>query len=273
MTITTLAQVIAGRQPPQQFIRFPAGFSSGNDKWHNTWGNSVSVYDGTLNGVALTAPVLGQVPFLDPPSGNAYLERLFMSGSKSSTANSGNGTDIILADRMWHNGGYTITSTSPQSITSPTWPARDVNGSTNGEGVLLFLEIATSVGAGAPNITVSYTNSDGTAGRTSVNIQPTQASAPLGFSYVMSLDVGDRGVRSVQSLTLDASWTSGTIALVACRPIARITSPINYLPTAIDAVSGGLARMFAGSVPYFLQRNIQLATLGGFAGHLNYTFG
>ena len=36
-----------------------------------------------------------------------------------------------LADVLWYNTGITVTTTTAQAITTPTFPARDLNGSSN----------------------------------------------------------------------------------------------------------------------------------------------
>jgi len=158
----------------------------------------------------------------------------------------------MLCDRLWHNGGYTITSTSAQNSTTPTWPARDVAGSTNGDGVLLALEVSAATGAGTPTITVGYTNSADTASRTGTNILATSASAIAGSTYLIGLQAGDTGVRSVQSLTLSATWTSGTINLVAYRVLSMLEVFGGNAGYALDALTGGFPRLYNGVVPYLM---------------------
>ena len=68
----------------------------------------------------------------------------------------------------------------------------------------------------------------------------------------IGLQAGDIGVRSVQSLTLSASWVSGTMNLVAYRPIAALELVGAFVPNAIDALTSGFPRLFNGSVPFFI---------------------
>src|SRR4051812_16106248 len=78
------------------------------------------------------AGVPGQIPFFDPDGGkNAYLAKWTM-GSGPAT-----GGYAILVDRLWQNSGLSATLTTAQTVNSVAWPARDNNGSTNGEGVFL----------------------------------------------------------------------------------------------------------------------------------------
>ncbi len=251
MTITTLDGAIAGMRPPVMFAKaatptLVAGRAAslwglGGNPGAGTWNN-------TLNGVTLSgtpSPVNGQIYRKDPVSGNAHIARLQASSSGQSGV-------LMLLDRLWHNGGYTITSTAAQNSTTPTWPARDANGATDGDGVLLALEISAAAGAAAPTITVSYTNQAGTAGRTATNILATANSPAAGSTYFLGLQAGDNGVRSVQSLTLSASWASGTMNLVAYRPLAALELPAAGVPAAIDAITGGMPRIYDGTVPYLV---------------------
>ena len=157
MAISTLDGALAGMQPARYFAKNVTGTMVAGRPW-SLWslaGNpGAGAFDNTLNGVALSASVNGQIPFTNPVSGNSYLAR-FQAGATIA------GT-LLLCDRLWHNGGYTITTTTAQSSTTPTWPARDLNGSTNGDGVLIGIEVSAACGAAAPAPTLTYTNSAGT---------------------------------------------------------------------------------------------------------------
>jgi hypothetical protein len=263
MAITTVSGAASNSKRTTYFSKAVTAGSGGQSftLWSRAGYPAAGSYDTTLNGVALTAPVTGQIPFPNPVSGNSYLAR-FQAQSQAVS------DTVILADRLWHNGGFTITSTSAQSITSPTWPARDIAGSTNGDGVLLAVEVSATVGAATPTITVSYTNQSGTAGRTATNIFTTGSGASAGVMYPLSLQTGDTGVRSVQSLTLSASYVSGTINLVAYREIARLQLTPDGKSVAIDALTGGFPRMYDGSVPYMFLSTLAGAAARAMSGHV-----
>jgi hypothetical protein len=248
MAITTIDGAISGLQFPRWFNKTtPSGGIA--SKPISFWGLGgfppAGSFDTTLNGVTLTSPVTGQLPFTDPASGNAYLARLQAVSNFPGT--------LILADRLWHNGGYTITSTSAQNSTTPTWPARDVAGSTNGDGVLLACEISADTGAGTPTITVGYTNQSGTASRSATNIVATEsAGTTTNFFYPIGLQAGDTGVQSLQSVTLSASWVSGTMNMVAYRELARMEITQIGKQFSADALTLGMPKMYAGSVPFLI---------------------
>lgn len=245
MAITTLDGAIAGMKAPRHIAKALTGtLVAGRPVtlWGLAGRPGAGAYNGTLNGVTLSSPQNGQLPFTNPVSGNTYLAKLAAAATQPGL--------LVLADRLWHNGGFTITSTAAQNITSPTWPARDAAGSTDGDGVLLAVEVSALVGAAAPTITISYTNQAGTAGRSATNIIATNNSAIAGTMYEIGLQAGDTGVRSVQSLTLSASQISGTINLVAYRILATVELPIAGIPQAVDVLTAGMPRLFDSSVPY-----------------------
>lgn len=126
-----------------------------------------------------------------------------------------------LFDVLWVNTGLVVTTTTAQAIAAPVaLPARDINGSSNGEGVWAgILVTTTTTNAGAiTNTTMSYTNSDGVSGKTAT-IASFPATAVIGTVVWFRLDAGDKGVRSIQSVTLGTSYAGGAISIILAKPI------------------------------------------------------
>lgn len=177
---------------------------------------------------------------------------------------------IMLADVVWVNTGLVVTTTTAQAITSPTFPARDLNGSTDGEGYVIGLltTTANTNAAAITNSTVSYTNSAGTAGRTATllavagdQIPPTPV---IGNVVWFQLAAGDKGVRSIQSVTLGTSLTAGAVSLIVARPLTvlsctqvNVATPRNYSDPGI--------RLYTGSViiPFIKNTSSSAVTLTG----------
>ena len=249
MAITTLDGAIAGMQPPRPFAKAitPTLVAGKPQTLWGLGGNpGAGSWDNTLNGVVLSstsAMVNGQLYHKNPGSGNAHLAGLTAMATQAGM--------LLLCDRLWHNGGFTITSTGSQSITSPTFPARDIAGSTNGDGVYLGLEVSAACGAAAPTITIGYTNQAGTGSRTATNSFNTANSPAAGSFFPIGQQAGDTGVRSVQSLTLSVSWVSGTINLVAYRVLAAIPL-LALIPNDLDPLTSRLPRLYDGVVPFLI---------------------
>ncbi|MET0701714.1 MAG: hypothetical protein ABWY93_18845 [Mycobacterium sp.] len=156
-------------------------------------------------GVAATcsSSTPGAVPLPATTAGNSWY-----LGAVSMTFSSG---QAWLYDRLAQvRLDTTVTTAQPMSLTRP---AR----STSAHGVHAWLEIAVNSTAMAiPNSPVSYTNSDGVPGRTGsfgatggtiYNASPTYP----GLMLPMFLQTGDRGVSSIESVTLGSTLPMSVI--------------------------------------------------------------
>lgn len=170
-------------------------------------------------GATMTSADTGCLPFANASSGGIYLTGL--SGVLSVAGG------FWLVDMLWYNTGLSVTTTTAQSVNSVTFPARDLNGSTNGAGVefgILVTTATTNVSA-VTNTTASYTDQDGNSGATAT-IASFPATAVLGTVVPFQLAAGDSGVRSIQSVTLGTSYGGGAISIVAFRRIAYVPCPL-----------------------------------------------
>jgi hypothetical protein len=247
MAITTLDGIIAGAQQPRIFSKATSGtLVAGRPVtyWGIAGNPGAGSWDSTLNGVVTYANTAGTVNFVNPTSGSTYLNRLQASATQAGT--------LMLVDRLWHNGGFTITATTPQNITQPTLPPRDLTGTTAGNGVFAAAMLSVASGAGTPTITITYTNSSGASGRSSTNVLATAATSVAGSWYMMGLQAGDNGIRNVASLTLSATWTSGTLNLGLFRLIAALEMPQAFVPNAIDALTSGMPVLYNDSALEFV---------------------
>lgn len=247
MAITTLDGALAGMQYPREIMKAVTGTMVAG-RPHSTFylagipGAAVAPTPG-MAGAALTT-YSGQIPFSNPVSGNSYLARLQGQATIAGT--------LMLVDRLWHQSGISVTTTTAQTINSVAFPARDVDASTNGNGIYIGLEISTATGAGAATPSISYTNQAGTAGKTGSMIVAYAASSVAGTFYPFSLAAGDTGVRSVQTVTLGVSMTSGTIHLVAYRVLAKLELTAAHTPNAIDFITSGFTRLYDNTVPFLI---------------------
>lgn len=126
----------------------------------------------------------------------------------------------MFCDRLWHQSGLTVTTTTEQAINSVTFPARCLDGTSNGLGVMVGIEVTTATtNAGAiTTITLNYTNQDGTSGRTGT-IPSFPATCTVNSFIPFTLQAGDTGVRSIEGVTLGTSLVTGAINVVAYIPL------------------------------------------------------
>jgi hypothetical protein len=225
MAITTLAGIVAGLQPSVRWSKasgsMPLSMAHYGLYSQNGYPLTFGASAAGVGGETLVAPETGQLLFHNPPSGNAYLAKFRSTGGLLSGM--GLPAPMILADLLWWNNGLDITSTSAQTVDSVAWPARDDDASTDGRGVYIMLESTSVMGAVAPTFTLGYTNSTGTSGRTAATNRPGFSSQGGRVIIMFGLQAGDVGVRSIQTYQQDFSWLTGSIRLIAFRPIAIVS--------------------------------------------------
>lgn len=220
--------------------------------WYGTWkdagfpgawnpgtpGINGRVTDGT------NSADFGCIPIKNPAIGANYLTEITM-GSSVAHAH-------MFFDVLWVNSGIVITTTTAQAIVTPTLPARDVNGTTNGEGCMIGIMCTSAVGlaAVASNAVVSYTNSDGVAGRTATLSAIVGSQAPqtpvVGTIIWFNLQAGDKGVRSIQSITLGTTWVSGSISLFIARDLGMLGTVQPTIPATKKSSEPGV-RLYNGT--------------------------
>ena len=166
----------------------------------------------------------GCIPIKNPAVGANYLTEIQMAAGVNHSH--------LFFDVLWVNSGIVVTTTTAQAITTPTLPARDSNGTTNGEGCMIAMltTTANTNAAAIANTTISYTNSAGVAGRTATLSALAGSQVPIspviGTIVWFNLAAGDKGVQSIQSITLGTSLVAGAVSLMIARDIATIGTTI-----------------------------------------------
>lgn len=198
-----------------------------------------------IAGAALTS-YAGQIPHQDAPA----LQQTYLALFEAVSSQPGT---LLVCDRLWHNSGIAVATTTAQTVNSVALPARDRLGAVDGDGVLLGLEVSTATtNAGAISNTVaSYTNSTGGAGRTA-SILSFPATAIAGTFVPFNFQGGDLGVRSIQSVTLGTSYVSGAIHLVAYRILGSLGLPSPSVLARANFADLGFPRLFDGTTPFLL---------------------
>jgi len=189
------------------------------------WAPGTPGVNGRITSGTATADY-GCVPIQNAALGGNYLTELQMAASLTHSH--------FFYDVLWVNSGLSVTTVSSvQAIASPLLPARDANGTTDGEGCVigLYFSAASTLAAVNALSQVTYTNSKGVASRiaTLVAVQGSQAPATpvIGTVLWYNLAAGDTGVRSIQGFNIGAtSWLTGTINLFIARDIATIGNTI-----------------------------------------------
>jgi len=248
MTISTMAQ-LAAVMPGQQIplIKSPisanstVGLTSG---WTWTGPGSVALPAAgstppSGSGEAPTSATTGAIQFTNAAAGaSLYIARLVWN-TPSNTSGGMDSTGYVLYDRCVHTSGLSLNTTTPQTVNSVTVPsARDPTGA----GGILWLECYSAGGGTAATITASYTNQSGVSGQTATS--PSFTSSTFGglAMMVMNLQTGDTGVRSVESVTVNAlTGGAGNFGVTIGRPLLEWETAHPPLgPRALDWNNTGL---------------------------------
>lgn len=248
MAITTLDGAIAGFRAPQPFMKVGITMAAvaaqrAYTPWYATGNPGASTATAVgVNGEAVT-PALGstggRILRTNPGGGvNAHLGRLAVNATSAGT--------LWLIDRVWQNSGLVVTSTTAQAITPAALPARDGAGTTNGANIMAAIEWSAAGGAGAPTVTLTYTDQDGNTGATGTFTGV--ASPAAGTFEIFTLAAGDTGIRAPTSFIQSATRTSGTMHLVLFRVLAQVEVTATNIGNAIDALTSGLPRIYDDSV-------------------------
>lgn len=186
----------------------------------------------------------GCIPIANPSIGANYLTALELASSVNHTHD--------FFDCLWVNSGLVVTTTTEQTFTMPTLPARDVNGTTNGEGCMIGMLVTTAAtnASSISNATVRYTNSKGVASRTATLTAIGGSQIPytpaIGTMIWFNLQAGDTGVQSIQGVTLGTSLVTGAISMMITRDIVTIGTTINNVSVQKAIANPGI-RLYNGT--------------------------
>jgi hypothetical protein len=246
--ITTRDGLVAAIAGAQDLIIQKASITTVANQWSsllaavgNPGAGSLTVGN-TANGLVPTDSLPGAPLITDFTSGNqGYITGLDAKNTVIST--------MRIYDRLFHVGSISaLTLATTTLATVPSYLGRVPTVQSGGRGLELWLEVNAAISATATTVTVSYTNEAGVAGRTATleaNISGLIAASMRPFR----LQAGDKGVRSVESITVGGTVaTSGTFNVVVCRPLGdhNILAPSLSEPRQ-DAFRAGMPQVYQDS--------------------------
>lgn len=149
---------------------------------------------------------------------------------------------LMLIDFLGFYRVTSVTTTTAQTTNNTVTLPRYTDGA--GVQCFIFNPNTTALGAGTPNLSINYTNSDGTAGRTTPTTLPIGKTAAANglivysgtgagkYGPFMPLQAGDKGIRSIETIQNSTSYVSGEYCVALCRPL--LTLPITTLGVASE---------------------------------------
>lgn len=219
MTITSLDGLVAATRTTLPFYKISSTALSNTlqSLWKTTNLPLAGVTPPTGSGEAPSKTTLGAFNFSEVGGSTLiYCGRAVLTMATLGT--------MLLYDRLVHTSGLSGNITTEQTVNSTA-----LTRYTDGIGVELFLEWYTPTGSTASTVTIVYTNSSGTTGRTAT--ATIQASPVAGTMQNIPLQSGDIGIRSVQSITLSAgTGVAGNFGITLVKRLIDINT---------DAVNAG----------------------------------
>lgn len=189
---------------------------------------------------------------------------------------------LMLVDLLGFYRVTSVTTTGAQTLDNTVKIPRY----TDGAGVQAFMwnTNTTAMGAATPNLSINYTNSASTAGRTTPTTLPIGKTAAANglilysgtgsgkYGPFMPLQAGDSGIKSIQSVTLSVSYVSGEFSIGLCRPL--LTLPITTLGVASERdlmnQIPSLPRVYDGAnLIWLMYSGAATPTNSAIAGHLD----
>ncbi len=204
----------------------------------------------------------------------------------------------------WHRTAATTgnLSTSLTNLDAATYVACSDTGSgthtltlytgdrspSHGAGIQAFITPSVVLGAGTPNIQLTYTNQAGTASRVTPTTLPISlTAAPIGLVEYSGIGAGkygpfvplqgsDSGIRTVDQFSYSATHTSGTTNVVLARPL--LTLPMTTIGVAAERdllnQMPSLPRVYDGAcLTWMMYAGAATPVSSSFFGHLDFAWG
>jgi hypothetical protein len=190
--------------------------------WHTTFdlagGQGAGVLAGTdtASGVVPTSSTAGCPPINAFTGSNTG----YLAGVQFGSTAAGR---LRLCDMLFKAGPYAYNVSAATLASQPSYSGR-VPGGVDFRGTEIWIEAVTTFTGSGQTVTITYTNQDGTAGK-STGAFVTGVVSAIGRMIQVPLASGDTGVQKIESVT-STGPSGGTFNVLVLRPLwtARITS-------------------------------------------------
>lgn len=193
--------------------------------WTSNWQDSGFTQAGTIPSTAAVPDNTTTGRIIHPASSGRLVVIGAETGEAAQSSVESPSMIGLLIDRLSHQGGLVGNVNTLQTTNLPTAALTRYS---SGEGVMIGVEVYSGLGATDSVLTVTYTNSGGTGSRTAT-IPLTDTAAARCF-YIASLQAGDTGVDSVESVQLSASTgTAGNFGITLFKPLCLIADASEFI--------------------------------------------
>ena len=255
---------------------------AGNPGSDTAYGGGTNLAFQALSDTSTTSPGIQHGGDVSPETKHIINASAFSAAATSMPA------VFMLVDRLGFYPITTVTTTGNQALNNTVpFPA---GRHTNGQGLRAYVVCSsgaatTAMGAGTPNIQITYTDQAGNTGNTTPTVLPAgTTAAPKGsivhsgtgagkYGPFLPLAAGDSGIRSVEQFNLSASYVSGVLNLVICRPL--LTLPMTTIGVAAERdllnQVPSLPRIYDGAnLAWLMYAGAATPVNSAFYGHLDF---
>lgn len=257
----------------------------GSDTQYGSGGGGTNLAFQALDDTSTTSPGIQHGGDVDPDTKHIINASAFSAAATSMPA------VFMLVDRLGFYPITTTTTTGDQALNNTV--VFPTGRHTSGAGLRAYVVVSsgsatTAMGAGTPNLRITYTNQAGTAGKLTPSVLPAgTTAAPKGsipysgtgagkYGPFLPLAAGDSGIQSVQQFNLSATYTSGNLNLVICRPL--LTLPMTTIGVAAERdllnQVPSLPRVYDGAnLSWLMYAGAATPVNSAFYGHLDFAWG
>lgn len=231
MTIASESDLYAALATSQDLRCFKNSITGVAGRLMSLWRATGQPGQGAIPGAAAvcTKATSGSNNYADAGGGET-LYLLNVGGAVNTVAST-----LTIMDRLVASGGLSGTVATAQTVNTPPLTRR-----TSGARNRIFLEWYTATSGTAVTVTASYTNQDGTSGKTTGTVS-LPATVIAGSMFELPLAAGDSGVQSVQTVTLSATTgTAGNFGVTVAAVLATVPMPLANMGYNYDAQALGL---------------------------------
>ena len=190
---------------------------------------------------------------------------------------------LQLVDVLGYYPITTVTTTTAQTLNNAVKLPRYADGA----GVRAYIVARATCGAGTPTIQINYTNEKGVSGRVVPVTLTAVTTAAAGhiihsdptanhYGCFIPLANGDSGIKSIQTITLSATMTSGSIALVLCKPLTSLPITVLGVQSERNLLNQlpSLPRIYDGAnLNFLLFTGAAYAAGGSLSGYVEFAHG
>ena len=278
--------------------RFTVGMQlTGTGVTAGTFITALGTGTGANNGGTYTVNI-SQTVTSQTITGTAYTNGLYTGGNVSpsiknvlnisaySAAATSAPAVMMLVDQVAMFTVSSVTTTGAQSFTGTQTLPRYATGA----GLQAFIVPSVVTSVGTPTIQFSYTNAAGTSGRltpASPVLPTANSSSPVGsiiysgtgagkYGPFMPLAAGDTGIRSIESINLSATMTSGCLVVILCRPLFTLPLTTVGVASERDLVNQlpSMPRIFDGAnLQWLMYAGAATPTNTAYYGNLDVAWG